>query len=207
VTVAHRISQGIVDTAEEEDCNFIIQGRKKEPGFLERYFYTVIDTTIQKSPYELAVLHGDVPPGKMRKLLIPFGENVHTRLALEVAPSLATYFECEVEVAIVVPPETPEPERQEKVKDVEELLRENGLQARTVVVGDSDVVRGVVRRARDADLVVMGGRTGTAVELLLGSSLSEEITQRVKCPVLWIEEFEEKTSILARFFRSTRAES
>ncbi len=207
VTVAHRISQGIVDTADEEDCNFIIQGRSKDPRFLERFFYSVIDTTIQKSPYELAVLHGDVSDRKLRKLLIPFGENVHTRLALEVAPALASAFDAQVEIALVIPPGLPRPERTEKVRNVEDLVRENALQAHTAVVEDSDVVRGVVRQASDADLVVMGGRTGTIWELLLGSSLSEEITRGVSCPVLWIEEFEEQPSILARLFKWRQAES
>ena len=30
LNVSHRISQGIVSTAEEEECNFILVGRQKE---------------------------------------------------------------------------------------------------------------------------------------------------------------------------------
>ncbi|MEJ2272778.1 MAG: universal stress protein [Candidatus Bathyarchaeota archaeon] len=53
LNVSHRISQGIIHTAEEEECNFIIVGREKNPDFFERFFSSIIDSVIHKFPGEV----------------------------------------------------------------------------------------------------------------------------------------------------------
>ncbi len=201
ITVSHHISEAIIDVAEDESCNFIVQGRRKSPGFLERVFYTAIDRAVQRSPSEFAVLHGRLP-ASIDRILIPYGENVHTRLALEVAPAVARYFHSQVTVAVVLSPETNDRERETTVAKVREHVAANSLEAVIDVLVARDIARGVARVARDADLVLMGGRTGSVWEIALGSSLSEEITQQVHCPVLWLEEYEEEESMLARILRS-----
>ena len=101
IKVAHRISEGIVDTALEEDCNFIVIGRLKNPKLFDRIFSTLIYTVLQKSPSEAAILHGDIPEGTVRNILIPYSANIHTRLALEMAPALAEYFQAAIKIAVV----------------------------------------------------------------------------------------------------------
>lgn len=58
LNVSYRISQGIVNTAEEQECNFILVGRRKHPDFFERFFSSIIESVIRKFPGEVAVLHG-----------------------------------------------------------------------------------------------------------------------------------------------------
>jgi hypothetical protein len=38
----------------------------------------------------------------------------------------------------------------------------------------------------------MGGRSGDFLELFLGRSLAQEITEQSSCPVLWVKEYEER---------------
>jgi len=38
----------------------------------------------------------------------------------------------------------------------------------------------------------MGGRSGDMFELLLGRSLTQEITEQSACPVIWVKEYEER---------------
>ena len=203
VKVAHRISQGIVDTAEEEECNFIILGRQKDPDFLERFFSSVIDSVIQESPCEVAVLHGKFRARRVKEILIPFAHDIHTRLAVEITPSLADYFRCKVRIGVVDEPEVRPDSLAERLVKVRKLLSDNALQAKIDVVRDTGVLQGLLRLSRSADLMVMAGRTGDFLELLLRRSLAQEITEEVGCPVLWVKEFEERPSFWSSLFKPT----
>ncbi len=198
VTVSHGISRGIVDTVEAEDCNLIVLGRTREPAFFERYNAAIVDSVLERTPAEVVFLHGELPSAGVRTILLPFGENIHTRLAVEVAPALLDYFGSELTVLLVVPPDLPPQQRAEQVRQVEELVQSKCPSARLKLIEDEDVVSGVVREARKGNLLLMGGRSGSMLEMLAASSVTEDITRRAPCPVVWVEEYEEAESMLAR---------
>lgn len=204
VTVSHGISRGIVDTAEAEACNLIILGRKRDPAFFERYAAAITDSVLEATPAEVIFLHGQLPETGVRQVLLPFGENVHTRLAVEVAPSLLEYFGAQLEVLLVFNPEAPGAEREKRSSEVLELVRRNCPEARVKLIEDEDVAEGIVRETARADLLVMGGRSGTFWEMLIAGSLTEDITRRAACPVVWVEEYEESASLLARLLGRSR---
>jgi amino acid transporter/nucleotide-binding universal stress UspA family protein len=195
LNVSHRISQGIVNTAVEEECNFIVVGREKRPSFVERIFSSIIDSLIAKAPCEVAVLHGELVPDRTRTILIPFGRDIHTRLATEIAPAFQDYFHCRIKVVLVFEPGTAAEEKDAREKTVREALATNGLQAELKILHDSDVLLGILWEARGADLILMGGRTGDFMELLFGRSLAQEITEQSPCPVLWVKEYEEREPV------------
>jgi APA family basic amino acid/polyamine antiporter len=192
--VSHRISQGIINTASEEECNFIVVGREKKPNFTERFFSSIIDSVISKAPSEIAVLHGEIPAQGIKKILIPFGHDIHTMLATEIAPAFIDYFNCQVKIVMVFEPGTPMSERAERESKVKELISENSLNAELKILNDVDILWGIIKEASDSDLVLMGGRSGDFLELLFGRSLAQEITEQSPCPVLWVKEYEERES-------------
>ena len=202
IKVTHRISQGIIDMCGEESCNFIVIGRPKHPDFLDRVFSSLIDTVIQKAPTELAVLHGTVDMDNIRTILIPFGANIHTRLAMEIAPALADYCHAKLKVALVFERGASQTEREEKAYQVREMIREFSLPASLVVIREGNILRGIVKVSKGADLILMGGRSGDFIDLLFGKSLTQEITEQVACPVLWVKEYEERKSFWAEMLRS-----
>ncbi len=201
VKVSHRISQAIVETATEENCNFIILGRHKNPTFLQRFFSSVIDTVIQESPCEVAVLHGEFASSKVKNILIPFGRNLHAILATEIAPAFAAHFGAKLQLTIVFEPGLPVDERNRLMKEANDQVLELNLPATVKPVYDMDVLEGVLAESRKADMIVMGGKTGEFVELLFGRSLTQEITNQSHCPVLWVKEFEEKESFWASLLK------
>jgi amino acid transporter/nucleotide-binding universal stress UspA family protein len=192
IKVAHRISESIVDTALEENCNFIVIGRQKNPNLFDRIFSALIYTVLQKSPSEAAILHGEIPEGRVRNILIPYGENIHTRLALEVAPALAEYFQAAIKIAVVFEYGVPKADRDAVIHTIQEIMQVNALTAEIVVIKESDVLSGMLRLSKGADLVLMGGRTAAPLELFLAASLTRQITEQVACPVLWVREYEEQ---------------
>jgi amino acid transporter/nucleotide-binding universal stress UspA family protein len=207
VRVSHRISQGIVDTAKEEECNLIVQARDKQPTFFERFFSTAVDTVVQNAPSEAAVLHGTFPEQGVRRILIPFAPDIHTRLAVEMAQAFKDYYKCSIKIAVVFEPEVPMTERGEKLEEIRKLVQENHLEAEVEAIHDTDVVRGILQKAREADLILMAARTGDFLQLLLGKSLSREITEGAPCAVLWVKEFEERPSFIASLFKPNHEEA
>jgi hypothetical protein len=63
-----------------------------------------------------------------------------------------------------------------------------------------------VQQTKKADLLVMGGRSGDFLGLLFGQSLTQEITDRAACPVLWLNEYEEKPSYWQSLFHRAKKE-
>ena len=204
LNVSHRISQGIINTAEEEECNFILLGRQKNPDFFERFFSSVIDSVINKFPGEVAVLHGRFERENIKTILIPFTIDIHAMLATEIAPALINYFNCKLKILLVYDPETSKREREERELKVKELIKQNSLDAEIIIIKDTDIVKAIVDQSSKVDLMLMGGKTGDFLELLLGRSLAQEITEQAACPVLWVKEYAEREPLWKLLLKSPR---
>lgn len=202
--ISHRISKGIVDTAVEENCNFILTDRKKGTNFIQRYFSSVIDTALQKSTTEVAILHGLLRSGKIKKIVIPYGGNAHTQLAAEIAPALVEFFGAKVTLAVVFNPRMPEHEREARREQINALVRDTGLEVQLKTIIDQDILHGILKLSHGHDLMLMGGKSGDFLELLFSKSLVREITEQVECPVLWLKEYEEQESFFLSLFKTQK---
>jgi nucleotide-binding universal stress UspA family protein len=204
IKISHMISRGIVDTSVEESCNFILTGRKKVSTFSSRFFSSTIDNVLQKTTNEVAILHGEIVPGEIKKILIPYSGNIHTRLALEISPALMEYYGATVTVAVVFSPRTLKADRQVITEQIMLDIADNKLIANIEIISDEDILMGILKLAENTDLLVMGGKSGDFIELLFAKSLVREITEQVKCPVLWLKEYEERESFLSRLFKQQK---
>ena len=194
IRISHRISQGIIDTAAEESCNFIVMGRQKNPTFFDRVFSSLIDAVIQKAPAEVAILHGTLPQKGINTIMIPFGATVHTRRAMAIPPALTDHLGAKLKVVIILGAEMTKREGDDRVSQVRTMMAENDLPADLAVVKEREILQGLVGLSKGAGLFLMGGKTGDFMELLLAKSLTREISERVHCPVLWVKEYEERES-------------
>ena len=152
----------------------------------------------------MAILHGEIKPEEIKKILIPFGGDIHTQLAAEITPALEDFFTAEISFGVVFSPDTTLIRRQKKTDEINSLITENNLSAKIVTIVDSDILQGILKLSVDSDLLVMGGKTGDFIELLFSKSLVREITEQVKCPVLWLKEFEERESFFLSLFKTQK---
>lgn len=201
IKISHRTSKGIFDTYEEENCNFILLARNKKTSFLERFFASVVDSVLQKSTTEVAILHGEIRAEEIKRIMIPYSSDIHTLLAAEITPALRDYFKAEIKFGVVFSSSTKESVKLDTIKKIESLISENEIQAEIVTITESDILQGILKLAEGNDLLIMGGKTGDFIELLLSKSLAREITEQVKCPVLWLKEYEEKDSFFKSLFK------
>jgi len=140
----------------------------------------------------------------VNNILIPFGTSIHTRLATEIAPAIVKYFNAKLTVGMVLDPKISEADKNQKIDDMKKTLQENTLEAEIKTTTDRDILRGMLRLASKADLVLMAGRSGEFLELMLAKSITQEFTERSKCPVIWIKEYEERESFWSSLLKSDK---
>ena len=149
-------------------------------------------------------MHGEIKPSEIKKILIPFSGDIHTQLAAEITPALSDFFNSEITFGVVFSPDTAPATQKKKRDEINILITENNLSAKIVTIIDSDILQGILKLSADSDLLVMGGKTGDFIELLFSKSLVREITEQVKCPVLWLKEFEERESFFLSLFKTQK---
>jgi amino acid transporter/nucleotide-binding universal stress UspA family protein len=206
VKVAHRISRGIVETADVEECNFILVGRPKRPTMMERLLSSIIDRVVKRAHCEVAVVHGDLPPAGVRRIVLPYGGGVHTQLAVELSPALAQRFHCEVEIVSVLGRGASQEEYERIHAEISSLAMASGLAARVRLLRDDNTLMALLGVVGPQDLIVMGGRTGEPLEYMFGRSLGQQITEAAPCAVVWVAEYEERQPFWSGLLRQRRLE-
>jgi amino acid transporter/nucleotide-binding universal stress UspA family protein len=188
VTVSHRISYGIVETALAEECNLIVLGRARRTSSLERLAATLVDRVVRSSPAQVVEIGAERWPTRVRSVLLAFEAGPHSELTTELAHAFAASAEASLRVVHVVPPEASEPEVKAARAEVREAVRRVHTSPEVRVVRSAEVVSGVLREARGADLVVLGGTEAGLLEHLLGYALPLEVADRTRKPVAIVYE-------------------
>jgi nucleotide-binding universal stress UspA family protein len=193
IKIAHRLSHGILETAREEQCNFIVMGRVNRPTLGDRLLATVIDAVIDHAPCDVAVVRpGAIELADVDRILVAVSGSANSRLAAELSPAFADRFDAKLKVITVsgaadefgLPRYAARNVLDEVVCDVE---CRRGLE-REVVYAE-DVTEAVMSEIMPGDLVVTGARKGGAWEQLLFKSIPEEIYERVENTVVIIKKF------------------
>jgi amino acid transporter len=186
--VSHRISYGIVETAIEEECNLILVGRARRASFLERFAATVVDRVVHSGPAQVVEVSAASWPARVRAVLVALEQGPNAQLTLDVARALAEESQASLRAVHVVDPEI----RDDDIEGAKaDLLKQHGprgfgleLQVRRA----ADVIVGVLREARGADVIVVGGTEAGALEHLLGYALPLELADRTRKPVVIVYE-------------------
>lgn len=190
IKVSHRISQGIVETAREEDCNLIVMGRRPRPTFLEWMFAATVDNVLRETPCDVALVGRSVRRGEIRRICPALGEGHGARLAAGLAPALAEWYGAEIRPLAILP-SLAGPEQVDRVRvQCQAILGEAGVQGQPTIVRDDDVVAGILRASEPGDLVVMGGPAPGPVGQLLSRPVSQDLIDRGQVPIIMVRKHE-----------------
>jgi nucleotide-binding universal stress UspA family protein len=135
---------------------------------------------------------------KYQSILVAYDHGAPSELALERAASLAESFGATVLITSIAPlhhslpnaPATPEAERprsasHEDIEKVVATLVERGIAAESVeATGDPASSIASLAEKRGVDVVVIGSRGIGPIQRLLGQSVSQAVSRRVRCDVL-----------------------
>ena len=193
IKISHRLSHGILETAREENCNFIVMGRVSRRTLGDRLLATVIDAVLDDAPCDVAVVRpGADDLADVGRILVAVSGSANSRLAAELAPAFADSFDAKLRVVTVsgaedefgIPRYTARSLLDDVVCDVE---CRRGFERG--VLHAADVTEALMAEVRPKDLVVLGARKGGAWEQLLFKSVPEEISERVDNTVVIIKKF------------------
>jgi nucleotide-binding universal stress UspA family protein len=134
----------------------------------------------------------------MKTILVAYDDTAPSRRALERTASLAEAFGSHVIVTSIAPLTHSSPRsvtqidrsegpsaRDEEVHDAQAELQGRGIDAESVTgLGDPASSIAELAEERRADLVVIGTRGLGPVQRLLGQSVSQAVSRRVRCDLL-----------------------
>lgn len=205
VKVAHRVSVAVKDTADEESCNFVFLGRARRPRFDQRIFASVMDDVISEAPWESAVLQGSLRKENVKTVLVPFGTDVHSKLALDMSDAFSRYFNAKLRVLLVGDAEREE-NYHERLELAQRWVRAAGSHVELATEAASGILAGLNNHANGDSLLIMGDSAGDSRMALFGQSLSQEIVEQTESPILWIREFEEMKSFWVSLLQPLKRE-
>jgi amino acid transporter/nucleotide-binding universal stress UspA family protein len=189
----------LVQVARETGADVVLLGYKKEGDPLEN---SVIARIVRAQPCDVALLKSE-PGGlkDMRRVLLPVeGRELHDRLKIRLVHALRESGVRKVTLLTVIPPDAG-PVRERRARQVLERA------ARLFRIGDADlaversaeVADAVIRRAEDADLVLLGMREDPWLRAFFFGSVAERIAGQVRCPVLLTKARAPRRSLLSRW--------
>lgn len=184
IKVSHRVSHGIVETAREEKCNFIVLGRRRRQGFLQSVFASAVDTVLSQAPCHVAVVGGTVRRGIVRRVVPALAEGDLPRLTLELAPALAKWCDADIRPLAVVPRVASREEAQKLRNETERMLSEAGMDVRPALVRNDDVTEAVLENCDAGDLVLMEGAPADPLTQLLSPPAPQNLMDRGAVPVV-----------------------
>ena len=187
--VEHRPCLGIIATAREEHCSLIILGWQ---GHMRRLTFgvslgQVLDPVIANAPCDVAVVKVK-GLGHPRRLLVPTAGGPNAILALDLALALGWRYKAEVTLVNVGRTGEEEQGRRHIAKTLAGVKTRQRV--KQDVITAEDAAKGILKEARDYDMILLGATHETAFQQVLFGTVPELVAKR--CP---------KTLIMVKGYR------
>jgi amino acid transporter/nucleotide-binding universal stress UspA family protein len=192
IKIARRVSHGIIETALEEECNFIVIGQPYRQSFFERIVSTVVGRVFQNAPCQVAIVYGRLPKDGPRGVVLPTTKGANVELAAELAPAFGEWFGIPVRALTVVPTDVPKAEADTFLAEARSTLEAAGFPVDLDVVRRRDVVQGLEKSLRARDLVVMGAPSTAPVATLFGDTVPAALARHGQHPVIVVRDVEQQ---------------
>ena len=197
VRIGHRAAEGIVEVAVEEEADLIIFGwggplAAKHGAPAEAVFSPTIDEVVRDAPCNIAVVK-QRGVRDVKRILTPVRGGPHAELALAYAAALGRYFEAEVDVMHVVPPDVSPLVRAQIERALATFVRTNADEpARPLLVEGTNIASSIIREAESAQLVVMGAAAVAPASMAnaqgaLFGELPETVAQHARPSVIVVK--------------------
>ena len=204
IQITHRLSQGILQTAQEEECNFIVLGRSPRPRLASRVVRTIMDQILSEAPCHVAVVKCErgQPVGRVTAEV---EDDRNSRLALEILPALAARWNAKPRVLVLG---TDGPAAHTRALQLVERLRADTALpagAETVVIGGDHVVEKILAETDAQDVIVMGEASGFGLVRFLAFDIPNLVAERSPQMVILTKAFHprRKRSLLVRLLTGT----
>jgi amino acid transporter/nucleotide-binding universal stress UspA family protein len=175
--IARRVSHGIVETAREEECNFIIIGQPTWGSLLERILASIVEHVLQDAPCQVGIVYGRLQADRVKGIVVPVTGRANPRLAAELAPAFADRFAAPTRAVTVVEHGLSAEESERHAKEAAATLEAAGLQAPLEVLHRREIASGLTGAIRRGELVLMGAPSDGPVAAVVGETVPGSIAR------------------------------
>jgi len=191
IKLSHRLSYGILETAAEEDCNFIILGRSKPDKALDKILTTVVDIVLKEAPCNVAIVHGEKME-QVKRVIITATDNVNSRLAAELSPALVDKFKAELLMLHALPEGSGAEEETHARRWMDSFTEKTcpGIKCQRRIVKSEKPAEAIAGQIQPGDLLLMGASKGGTLEQLLFTSVPEEVGEKISNPMIVFKRFQ-----------------
>jgi amino acid transporter/nucleotide-binding universal stress UspA family protein len=191
VKIARRVSHAILETAREEECNFLVIGRPETHSLFDRLVASAVERVLADAPCQVGVVYGKVEAGRIKRIVVPVTKRPNSRLAAELASAFAEAFDAPPRAVTIVPPGVTGQEEMELLDAARETLDESGFQGPLDVTRSADVARALGAGVHRGDLVLLGAPSTGPVAGILIETVPALIARHGRNPVVVVREVEE----------------
>jgi amino acid transporter/nucleotide-binding universal stress UspA family protein len=184
IKIARRVSRGIVETAREEGCNFLVIGQPSWGSALERILASIVERVLQDAPCHVGIVYGHLDPGSVKGILVPVTGRANPRLAAELVPAFVGRFGVPARAVTVVLPDAKPEDAARHEAEARETLEAAGLESPLQVLRRRDVARGLLSTIRRGDLVLMGAPSDGPVASIVGETVPGVIASSARNAVI-----------------------
>jgi len=191
IKLSHRLSYGILETAEEEDCNFIIMGRSKPEKTLEKILTTVMDIVLKEAPCNVAIVCGE-KMDQVKRIIITATDNVNSQLAAELSPALVEKFKADLLLVHAIPKDSGLEEETQAKAWIDSFTERANLKVRgeRKILKAEKPAEAIAGQIQEGDLLLMGESKGGTLEQLLFTSVPEEVEEQISQPIIVFKKFQ-----------------
>ncbi len=201
VKIAHRVSQGILGTAREEDCNFLVLGRPVADSLLEKLVASIVERVIQDAPNQVGVVYGRLAPDHVGRVVVPVTGGANSQLAAELAPGFASQLGAPVRALTVIEDDTPAEDAARIETEARATIERAQLGTGLDVLRRRDVAGGLLGSLKRDDLVIIGAPRTDPVAALLAETLPGSVARRGHGPMIVVRDVEaHRTGRFEAFF-------
>lgn len=199
--IARSVAPEIVRVAQENLCQLILMGYKKEKDPLEN---SLIHYVISHQPCDVAILKS-VSPFKrpLKRILIPIGgKEFHDQLKVRLVHCLYGQERPEVTLLTVVPPGCSRIQRRRAEEALKRARNIFHIPEADLVIDENDqIADAVTDRAKECDLLILGMREEPRFRSFFFGTLAQQIAGQVRCPTLLTKAKSRYKSSLKRILR------
>jgi len=194
VRIAHRISHALLQTAREEDCNFLVMGQPHTQSVFERIVSSIVERVIRQAPCQVAVVYGEIDRDAITRITVPVTSGRNSLLAAQLAPTLADWFDAEARAITVVDRGMDAAESDMLLENARMTLRTADFERELEAVRVPATDRGFLRAIRRGDLVVLGAPSTGPVVPVLGDTVPALLARHNRNPVIVVRAVPEHRS-------------
>jgi amino acid transporter/nucleotide-binding universal stress UspA family protein len=193
VKISRRVSHGIVETAREEECNFLVIGRPQTHSVFERIVASVVERVLQHAPCQVGIVSGNIRPHEIKRIVVPVSGGENAELAAELAPAFARWFSAPIRTITVIESGTDEEEARKLVEGATGTLKHAGLdEDQLEILKRRDVAKGLTGAMRTGDLFLVGAPLEESAAAFLGVTIPAALAESQRAPVVVVRDVQEK---------------